>query len=81
LFYSGAQFVLRQFVVAAADMRQAAGDHAFVVPAAAYDAQPLVVEQRAIAALVLFAAEHAAIAPAFAAWRAANTPISKAVRQ
>src|SRR5437762_5984043 len=36
---------------AAADMRQAAGDHAFVEPAAAGDAQPLVVEERALAAL------------------------------
>ena len=32
-------------------MRQAAGDHAFVEPAAAGDAQPLVVEERALAAL------------------------------
>ena len=38
-------------MVAAADMRQAAGDHAFVELAAAGDAQPLVVEERALAAL------------------------------
>src|SRR5438552_8587341 len=41
----------RQLVVAAANMRQAAGDHAFVQLAAAGDAQPLVVEKRALAAL------------------------------
>ena len=38
-------------MVAAADMRQAAGDHAFVELAAAGDAQPLVVEEGALAAL------------------------------
>src|SRR6476620_8040154 len=38
-------------MVAAADMRQAAGDHAFIEPAAAGDAQSLVVEKRALAAL------------------------------
>src|ERR1700759_5421832 len=38
-------------VIAAADMRQAAGDHALVQPAAAGDAQPLVVEEGALAAL------------------------------
>jgi hypothetical protein len=38
-------------MVAAADMRQAAGDHAFIEPVAAGDAQPLVVEERALAAL------------------------------
>src|SRR5579862_266821 len=38
-------------MVAASDMRQAAGDHAFVQLAAAGDAQALVVEERALAAL------------------------------
>src|SRR5690349_14721016 len=38
-------------MVAAADMRHAAGDHAFIEPAAAGDAQALVVEERALAAL------------------------------
>src|SRR6201996_5956762 len=37
-------------MVAAADMRQAAGDHAFIEFAPAGDAQPLVVEKRALAA-------------------------------
>ena len=38
-------------MVAASDMRQAAGDHAFIEMAPAGDAQPLVVEERALAAL------------------------------
>ena len=37
-------------MVAAADMRQAAGDHAFVELAAAGDADALVVEEGALAA-------------------------------
>ena len=37
-------------MIAASDMRQAAGDHAFVELAAAGDAQPLVVEKGALAA-------------------------------
>ena len=41
----------RQFEVAAADMRQAAGDHAVGELAAAGDPQPLVVEEGALAAL------------------------------
>ena len=43
--------VARQSVVAAADMRQAAGDHAFIELPAPGDAQPLVVEEGALAAL------------------------------
>src|SRR4051794_4947461 len=38
-------------MVAAANMRQAAGDHAFAEPPAPGDAQPLVVEEGALAAL------------------------------
>src|SRR4051794_7620048 len=41
----------RELMIAAADMRQAAGDDAFVQLAAAGDAQPLVVEEGALAAL------------------------------
>src|SRR5437899_12077384 len=41
----------RLLMVAAADMRQAAGDHAFVELAPSGDAQPLVVEERPLAAL------------------------------
>ncbi len=44
-------FQPRQIMVAAADMRQATADHAFIELAAAGDAQPLVVEKRALAAL------------------------------
>src|SRR6185312_1124343 len=41
----------RELMVAAADMRQPAGDHAFIQLAAAGDAQALVVEEGALAAL------------------------------
>ena len=44
-------FPARQIVIAASDMRQAAGDHAFIELAAAGDAQPLLVEEGALAAL------------------------------
>ncbi len=46
-----ADLAARLLVVAAADMRQAAGDHAFVELAPSGHAEPLVVEERALAAL------------------------------
>ena len=51
LVLDGGHFQSRQIMVAAADMRQPAGDHAFVELAAAGDAQPRVVEESALAAL------------------------------
>src|SRR5207302_2834694 len=45
------QLAARQFEVAASQMRQPAGDHAFVEIATAGDAQPLIVEEGALATL------------------------------
>src|ERR1700675_3589208 len=51
LVLEGGHLLARQFMIAAADMGQTAGDHAFVELAASGDAQPLIIEERALAAL------------------------------
>ena len=51
LVLDGAEFAQAQLQIAAAEMRQAAGDHRIGEALARRDAQPLVVEERALAAL------------------------------